>query len=97
MFMNNNDRKVIRLENKIQPLTNKVIYYNGQLYKKLHYSNIYVYVNEYLKDDELTIDNTLLFMTFDNYMNNRHFQITLIKLKKPIKLKNIFIFWIYSR
>ena len=87
MYMNKNDRKLIRLENEIQPLINKVVYYNGQLYKILHYSNIYVYVNEYLNDDELTIDNTILFMTFENYMKYRHFQTTLIKLKKPIKLK----------
>ena len=85
MYMNKNDRKLIRLENEIQPLINKVVYYNGQLYKILHYSNIYVYVNEYLNDDELTIDNTILFMTFENYMKYRHFQTTLIKLKKAYK------------
>ena len=26
-------------------------------------------------------------MTFENYMKHRHFQTTLIKLKKPMKLK----------
>ena len=85
--MNSREEKLKRLEEKIEPLINKAVYIDKELYKLSHYSNIYLYVDKYAKDDELFIDDNICFLTCDNFKRFTHYKNEIIKLKQPIKIK----------
>lgn len=83
-----------KIKEEIEPLINKTVYYNGNLYKISHYNNIYIYVNEYEQDDELILNTDIIFMFYGTSQTYRHFNDKLIKQVKPNKIK-ISVFYGY--
>ena len=82
-----NEKKFNECFEKFEPLLGKNIYFENTLYKVIKYSTVYIYCNEYELNDELQLNNDILFLcgSTDNTIY-RNFKNTLIK-KKIVKLK----------
>lgn len=84
--MNKNEIKFNKLIAEIEPLINKNVFFDGKLYKIIKFNSIYVYGNEYIPDNELLINNDIIFFsscepktTYQHFSNNL--------LHKPSKFK----------
>ena len=85
--MNSKELKLIKLEKELDPLINKIRYFEGDLFKLTHYSNIYIYGIQYEQDDELIINTDVLFLFYGTYSIYRHFNNNFKKVVNKNKFK----------
>ena len=84
--MNKKEEKLNKLL-ELSQLINKTVFFDGDLYKIWKVSTVYIYGYNYELDNELSIDNNIIFLStndkptiYKHYTNNILFGITKIKL-----------------
>jgi hypothetical protein len=72
---------------ELSQLINKTVFFEGELYKIIKVNTVYIYGNNYVLDNELSINNNVVFLSANNkatvykhYTNNILYRITKIKL-----------------
>ena len=84
--MNKKQAKLDKLL-ELSQLINKTVFFDGDLYKILKVNTVYIYGYNYELDNELSINNNIIFLSandkptiYKHYTNNILFGITKIKL-----------------